>query len=147
MVMDEMPRGIINGERGIADSQERLAELSTSCTLLWLAWLPKPGCSFPLKMGNTLLKLKKKNCRVRLKMQSWCLMVCLSLLYLCEFRGWCGTLINQGNNWGSSRSFHLLSGHFHSSPASSRMGQSCHLRPQFHLFHRNYMEGNVRTET
>lgn len=58
--MDEMPRGIINGERGIADSQERLAELSTSCTLLWLAWLPKPGCSFPLKMGNTLLKLKKK---------------------------------------------------------------------------------------
>lgn len=58
--MDEMPRGIINGERGIADSQERLAELSISCTLLWLAWLPKPGCSFPLKMGNTLLKLKKK---------------------------------------------------------------------------------------
>lgn len=58
--MDEKPRGIINGERGIADSQERLAELSTSCTLLWLAWLPKPGCSFPLKMGNTLLKLEKK---------------------------------------------------------------------------------------
>lgn len=61
--MDEMPRGIINGERGIADSQERPAELSTSLHLLQIALAglaPKARLQLPTKNGEHFTKIKKK---------------------------------------------------------------------------------------
>lgn len=63
--MDEIPFGIIDGERGIADSQERLQSSAPP------AW-PDSQTQLSLKMGSVSLKLEKKkkdSCRVRLKMQ------------------------------------------------------------------------------